>query len=109
MRRLKADTRQNLFLAIGIAVGIPAVIGFLTVLIGSSAGEIAGALGSVLGGIIGAGGAGLAVALTLSGERDEEKRKDEERQIQQINGVIAGIGFTRISSSHRRRQYNTAF
>jgi hypothetical protein len=45
----------------------------------------------------------------LSGERDEEKRKDEERQIQQINGVIAGIGFTRISSSHRRRQYNTAF
>jgi len=90
---MNADTRYNFLLAIGIAVGTALLIAFLTTIISSAAGEAAGAFGSVLGGAIGAIGAALAVVLTLSGERTEEKRKEQEREINQINAVIAGIGF----------------
>jgi hypothetical protein len=46
---------------------------FFAALMGSkTAGELAGALGSFIGGIIGAGGAVLAVYLTLSKHRKED-------------------------------------
>src|SRR6266851_4126417 len=70
---MMSDARQNRPLALGIIIATPLLIGFLTAVVNSKPGEIAGALGSVLGGVIGAGGAALAVALTLLGERAEEK------------------------------------
>jgi hypothetical protein len=91
---MTSDARHNALLAAGIVSGTMLLIGFLTTIINTAtAGEAAGALGSVLGGGIGAVGAALAVALTLRGERTEERRKQQEREIQQINAVIAGIAF----------------
>ena|SRR5215472_9860296 len=88
-----SDARKNRLLALAIIVAVPLLIGFVTALVNSKPGEIVGALGSVIGGVIGAGGAALAVALTLLGERSEERRRQQEREIQQINAVIAGVVF----------------
>ncbi len=90
---MTSDARHNTLLGVGIIFGTGLLIGFLTTLINSKTGEAAGALGSVLGGVTGAVGAALAVALTLSGERAEERRQKQEKEIRQINAVIAGIGF----------------
>jgi hypothetical protein len=87
------DARYNLLVGLGLAVGTALFIAFLTTIINAHAGEAAGALGSIVGGGVGAGGAALAVLLAFSRERAEERRKDEERQIRQINAVIAGIAF----------------
>jgi Na+/serine symporter len=91
---MTSDARHNALLALGIVFGTALLIGFLSTIINTAtAGEAAGALGSVFGGAIGAVGAALAVALSLRGERIEERRKQQEREIQQINAVIVGIGF----------------
>jgi hypothetical protein len=90
--------------AVGLAIGTAILIAFLTTIIYAQAGEAAGALGSVVGGGVGAGGAALAVLLTFSRERVEERRREEERraeerrqeeerQILQIYAVISGIAF----------------
>lgn len=55
--------------------------------------EIAGAFGSFIGDIVGAGGAVWAVFLTLSQQGREDRRKQQDRELQQINAVIAGVAF----------------
>ena len=59
---------------VGLAVAFGAAVlsGFLAALMGSKSGEIAGALGGLIGGIVGAGGAILAVFLTLDRQRNDE-------------------------------------
>jgi len=100
-----SPARQNRLLALALIVGVPLLISFLTALLNSKSGEVAAALGSVLGGVIGAGGAALAVALALLGERGEERRKQQEREIQQINAVIAGIAFNLEALLHLAHDY----
>ena len=57
------------------AVLVAALFGLGIALFSSKPGEIAGSLGSVVGGMIGALGAALAVYLTLSTQRQEDRRR----------------------------------
>jgi len=69
--------RPNNNLLVGLALGfsIALLAWLIAALLNSKAGEQAGALGAVVGGIVGAGGAILAVFLTLSRQRREDAAK----------------------------------
>jgi hypothetical protein len=71
------DTRRsNVIVGIALAIIVLALCRFVAALMGAATeGEIAGALGSFVGGVIGAGGAVLAVYVTLSSQRNEETAK----------------------------------
>jgi hypothetical protein len=68
-----ANNNTLIGLALGFGVGLLAW--FIAVLLDSKSGEQAGALGAVVGGIIGAGGAVLAVYLTLARQRRDDAAK----------------------------------
>ena len=82
MRNRKTGGATRIFrpFVIGIAailgaVLVAALFGLGIALFSSKPGEIAGSLGSVVGGMIGALGAALAVYLTLSTQRQEDRRR----------------------------------
>ena len=57
-------------------------------------GEVVGAVASVLGGIIGAGGAALAVYLTLAGQRKEDRTRIRSALVREV------IEFSRLVVGH---------
>jgi hypothetical protein len=63
-----------------VIVGAALLVGLLIALTFATADAIVGALGGVVGGLIGAGGAALAVYITLTGQRDEDRAR--------VNGAI---------------------
>jgi hypothetical protein len=86
--------RAKVLIAIALVGGAIIILGFLTALGFSTAGEVAGALGSVIGGTIGAGGAALAVYLTLLGQRDEDRTRIRGSLVREV------IEFARLVIGH---------
>ena len=80
--------RWNLLVGLALAFTVVHYAGFLAALMGSKAGEISGALGGLLGGILGAGGAVIAVFLTLWRQRDEDAAKVSDAVQNEVRGLI---------------------
>jgi hypothetical protein len=92
-RRL-TDQRFNRLVLLAILGGTFLVSAFVTALSFANAGEIAAALGGVLGGMIGAGGAAVAVYLTLSGQREEDRTRISGALVREV------IEFARLVVGH---------
>jgi hypothetical protein len=110
---------QNTLVSVSLLIGVAILCVFVTSLFDARSGEIAAALGSVVGGIIGAMGAGLAVYLTLRGQRQEEIEKVSSAILSEISELckapmgqlgaclLIQTGELRVPTSHIKYLFNT--